>query len=379
MGTVRVLLEYQPAPKLHFSWLTKKIEIKGVEGNWVTLSQWISVSCTLLQILWCLKVSNCFKTQLLSLAFYKWRAVRGQCCVTCLLAWIPVAWGGFWAGKQHVKKTWEWTPASLGVSRTCRWKLQQMEVAASGGCSLSCDSPAAPPKHSGATASKGDFQLFWLVCCDQITWWGHLDSGGGDFYMGDWAELLECIASYLSDGFQLLWYAMCDSKENMKVTSFSSIAHMSWVSGGSIPCRMHPRAWLLVFLSLGTLCAAPAFPHAVGAAVLACTVPCWVPFSLGMFSCSPGWKQHPCRAAAAVGEGVRTTGVLLGCTAGTQWPVGKLLHICSRSWRGLTELAGAAARWCLQLFGFFSCCFAALKSEACFQLGSCSQSQCCSK
>uniref|UniRef100_A0A8C9N1K9 MLX interacting protein n=1 Tax=Serinus canaria TaxID=9135 RepID=A0A8C9N1K9_SERCA len=34
---------------------------------------------------------------------------------------------------------------------------------------------------------------------------------------------------------------------------------------------MHPGAWLPVLLSLGTFCAAPAFPQAVGAAVLACT------------------------------------------------------------------------------------------------------------
>lgn len=217
--------------------------------------------------------------------------MREQCSVICLPACISVTWGVVPELGKHLLKT----PAPPGVSRTLGWKLQQMEVVASGAASSPLPALLGP-------LHPGDFQLwccwaeallFWLLCCDQITWWGHLDSGGGDFSMGDWAELLECTASHSPDGFQLLWFDLCDSEENMKVTCSSSIAFVIWASGSSIPCRMHLGARFPVFLSLGTLCAAPAFPQAVAAAVLPLAMHCWVQFSLGTFSCSSHWELRP--------------------------------------------------------------------------------------
>lgn len=256
-----------------------------------------------------------------------------------------------------------------------------MVVAASSACSLSSDSP---PKHAGATASKGISSSVgcWAeALLAGLLWSNHLMRTFGlrrwRFLHGrlSWATGMHCESPIRWFSAALIW-SVYDSEENMKVTCSSSIAYMSWASGSCIPCRMHSGVWLPVLLSLGTLCPAPAFPQAVGAAVLAWTVRCWVQFSLGMFSCSCPWEtaelqqllEHWC----ALGLCCRfmVTIHLLGscCTFGVG--VGVL---------GLTELAGAAARWSLQ-FGFFPCCcFAAFKSEDCFQLGSCSQSQCCSK
>lgn len=214
----------------------------------------------------------------------------------------------FLSWEKACKKPWEWTPASLGVSRTRRWKLQQMEVAASGACSLSCDSPATPPKHVRATVSKGISSSVgcWAeALLARLLWSNHLmrtfGLRGWRFLHGrlSWAAGMHCKSPIRWFSAALIW-SVCDSEENMKVTCSSSPAYVSWAPGSSIPCRMHPGAWLPVFLSLGTLCAAPAFPCAVGAVLLSWLVPCIVgaPSPLGCFPA----PLHPCRAAAAAGE-----------------------------------------------------------------------------
>lgn len=100
-----------------------------------------------------------------------------------------------------------------------------MEVAASGGCSLSCDSPATPPKHAGATSSKGISSSFgWFAVIkslDEGIWTQEVEISTWETEPSCWNALLVTRQMAFS------CFDMCDSEENMEVTSFSSIAYMS--------------------------------------------------------------------------------------------------------------------------------------------------------
>lgn len=239
--------------------------------------------------------------------------MRDQCRVICLPAWISVAWGVVPGLGKHKLKPWEWTPASLGVSRTPRWKFQQMEVAAWGACRLCPDSP---PEHVGATVSKGISSPVgcWAgALLAVLLWSGHLMRTFGlrrwRFLHGrlSWAAGMHCQSPIRWFSAALIW-SVCDREDDMKVHwFFQHCIHelSSWQQHSLQPGSLWGSAW--------APSAAPAFPQAVGAAPLALLGPVlpWV------FSCSPCWEENPCRA---VGEGTRSTAVPLGCAAGSWWP-----------------------------------------------------------
>lgn len=230
-----------------------------------------------------------------------------QWCVIHLTAWISIAWSSSWAGKKYVKKTWEQSPVSRGIitgESFSVWKWQQPWLFAASLWKIlwllqGMQRPLCP----------GEFQLHWLFSQSFFSWFALIKSledvlvsGGGDFYMGDWTELLECIARYSPDGFQPLWFVF-DSDEDRKVMYSSSLAYVSQpvlgstgCAGSKDPCRM-PCS-----------CCAPQLGHclcstnmlevvplaAVVAAVLACTMQYLVRASLGTLSSSPLWNQHSC-------------------------------------------------------------------------------------
>lgn len=106
---------------------------------------------------------------------------------------------------------------------------------------------------------------------------------------------------------------------------------------------------------------------------LSCLLPCTVGSSSPLAR-SPAPLIGSCVPQSCSSSWSRA--VLLGCAAGPWCPstCWELLHICCRTWQ---EQQPDGVSSCLGFFPY--CCFAALKSEDCFQLGSCSQSQHCSK
>lgn len=191
----------------------------------------------------------------------------------CLPGWVSVAWGSSWAQKKYVK-SWEWTPASLGISRTHRWKLQHMEVAASTVCSFSSENTATSPKHVGAPGSNGNSSS--VGCSAEaflvgLLWSNHLRTfglGRWRFLHGrlNWAAGMYCTVSTRWFSASLIW-PVFDSDEDMKVTCSSSIAYMSLHILGSTgrlcfwqqqPLQNATESLIpSALISLGIVCAAP--------------------------------------------------------------------------------------------------------------------------
>lgn len=165
-----------PSPQLLFTWLTKNLEVNHVSGNRVSLSQWTSVSWTLLWTFWCLKVCNCFSNTAAFTGVWKMEScdtLTDQCCIICLTAWISVAWSSSWAGKKYLKKTWEQSPVCLGITTGesfSVWKWQPWLFAASLWKILWLLQGIWRP------LCPGEFQLHWLLSQSFFSWFALIKS-----------------------------------------------------------------------------------------------------------------------------------------------------------------------------------------------------------